>query len=279
MRRMLIFDSAQRAVLVTAATLLLSSCAAGNGTVSPGPEPTTSHPPRPVEYGYAVVARYPHDPTAFTEGLVYDGEVLYEGTGLVGKSSLRRLDLRTGTIEQNMDLPAPYFGEGITTFGSRIYQLTWQSKVGFIYAKDGLASAGKFTYDTEGWGLTHDGKSLIMSDGTRTLYYLDPQTLRVTGQLQVTGGPEAIVDMRLNELEYVKGEIYANVWPTDYIVVIDPGSGEVVGWVDMVQLLDAQQRSKTDVLNGIAYDATGDRLFVTGKYWPSLFEIVLKKSP
>jgi glutamine cyclotransferase len=151
--------------------------------------------------------------------------------------------------------------------------------VGFVYDKAGFASAGKFTYDTEGWGLTHDGKNLIMSDGTRTLYYLDPQTLHVTGQLHITGGPEAIVDMRLNELEYAKGEIYANAWPTDYIMVIDPGSGEVVGWVDMGELLDTQQRSKTDVLNGIAYNPADDSLLVTGKYWPSLFEIKLRKSP
>ena len=279
MDRNTIFAVAPRAAMLASSTLLLLSCAAGNGPISPRSEPTTPASPRPVEYGYSVIARYPHDPTAFTEGLVYDGGVLYEGTGLVGKSSLRRVDLRTGATEQSVDLPAPYFGEGITTFGSKIYQLTWQSKVGFVYDKDGFASAGKFIYDTEGWGLTHDAKSLIMSDGTRTLYYLDPQTLRVTGQLHVAGGPEAIVDMRLNELEYVKGEIYANVWPTDYIVVIDPGSGEVVGWVDMVQLLNAEQRSKTDVLNGIAYDAAGDRVFVTGKYWPSLFEIKLSKSP
>lgn len=261
------------------AALLLVSCAGGNGATSPNTESTPPAPPRPVEYGYTVVAHYPHDPQAFTEGLAYDGGVLYEGTGLAGKSSLRRVDLKTGTVVQSVDLPSPYFGEGITTFGDKIYQLTWQSKVGFIYERAGFASAGKFTYNTEGWGLTHDDKSLIMSDGTRTLYYLDPQTLRVTSQINVTGGPEAIVDMRLNELEYVKGQIYANAWPTDYILVIDPGSGEVGGWVDMGELLDAQQRTKTDVLNGIAYNPAGDSLLVTGKYWPSLFEIKLRKSP
>ncbi len=267
----------QRTALVSAATALLVSCAGGPGPTAATTEAPTPSLSRPVEYGYTVVARYPHDAGAFTEGLVYDNGELYEGTGLVGKSSLRRVDLKNGAVEQSVDLPPPYFGEGITTFGDKIYQLTWQSKVGFIYDKAGFASAGKFSYDTEGWGLTQDGKRLIMSDGSRTLYYLDPQTLRVTGQTQVTGGPEAVVTMRLNELEYVKGEIYANVYPTSYIVIIDPGSGEVTGWVDLGEILSSDQREKVDVLNGIAYDAKGDRLFVTGKYWPSLFEIKLDR--
>ncbi len=222
-----------------------------------------------------MVARYPHDPAAFTEGLVYDGGVLYEGTGLVGKSSLRKVDLKTGEVEQNVPLPAPFFGEGITTFGDRIFQLTWQSKAGFIYDKATFKPLGRFTYDTEGWGLTQDGKDLIMSDGTRTLYYLDPGTLNVVGQVQVTGGPEAVGVMKLNELEYVQGEIYANVWPTDFIVMIDPVSGAVIGWVDLGGILGSEQSGNVDVLNGIAYDAAGARLFVTGKLWPSLFEIKL----
>ena len=239
-------------------------------TTSPGPLP-----PTPREYSYTVVARYPHDPDAFTEGLVDDGGVLYEGTGLVGKSSLRKVDLKTGKVEQSVPLPAPFFGEGITACGDRIFQLTWQSKAGFIYDKSTFKPLGRFTYDTEGWGLTEDGKNLIMSDGTRTLYYLDPDTLSVVGRIEVTGGPEAVGVMKINELEYVKGEIYANVWPTDFIVRIDPESGAVTGWVNLGGILGNEQSNKVDVLNGIAYDTKNDRLFVTGKLWPSLFEIRL----
>jgi glutamine cyclotransferase len=255
--------------------LVSLSCTGERAASATTTNPTSPLPAAPGEYTYTVVAKYPHDPDAFTEGLVYDGGVLYEGTGLVGKSSLRTVDLKTGKVEQSVPLPAPFFGEGVTTFGDRIFQLTWQSKVGFIYNKSTFKPLGRFTYDTEGWGLTEDGKDLIMSDGTRTLYYLSPDTMNVVGRIQVTGGPDVVGAMKLNELEYVKGQIYANVWPTDFIVMIDPESGAVTGWVDLKGILGGEQSGKVDVLNGIAYDAGNDRLFVTGKLWPSLFEIKL----
>jgi glutamine cyclotransferase len=221
------------------------------------------------------VARYPHDPGAFTEGLIYDNGVLYEGTGIIGQSSLRRVELKTGRVEQIVQLPPPFFGEGVAVLGDRVFQLTWRSNVGFVYDKATFQSMRRFNYDTEGWGLTTDGKSLIMSDGTRTLYYLDPNTLQVTGKVQVKGGPATIADMRLNELEYVKGEVYANVWPTDFIVRIDPESGEVVGWANLAGILSSDESKGVDALNGIAYDFVDDKLFVTGKYWPTMFEIKL----
>lgn len=237
--------------------------------------PTTSTPQLPLEYEYSVVASYPHDTGAFTEGLVYDGGFLYEGTGMIGQSSLRKADLETGRVLQSEELPSPFFGEGVTTFGDRVCQLTWKSKVGFIYDKTSFEVKQKFSYSTEGWGLTHDDNSLIMSDGTRTLYYVDPETLSVTRTLEVTGGPEMIGVMRLNELEYVDGDIYANVWPTDFIVIVDAATGVVTGWSNLGGILGNEQTKSVDVLNGIAYDASDNRLFVTGKYWPRLFEIKL----
>ncbi len=266
---------AQIAFLLAAVAVLLYSCTYREQPSATATSPSTTSPISPQEYTYYVVARYPHDPGAFTQGLVYDGGMLYEGTGRVGQSSLRRVDLKSGKVQQMEEVPPPFFGEGVTTFGDRIFQLTWQSKVGFVYDKATLRPQRKFNYATEGWGLTHDGKRLIMSDGTRTLYYLDPDTLEVNGLVQVLGGPDLVGVMKLNELEYVEGEIYANVWPTDYIVKIDPDSGFVTGWANLAGLLGGEQNSEVDVLNGIAYDAQNDRLFVTGKLWPSLFEIRL----
>jgi glutamine cyclotransferase len=235
-------------------------------------------PAQPVAYTYIVEASYPHDPEAFTQGLVYTDSSLYEGTGLVGKSSLRRVDLETGEVQQVRDLPEPFFGEGITLFKDSIYQLTWKSHTGFVYDKNTFDEKRQFSYTTEGWGLTHDGKRLIMSDGTARLYYLDPQSLEVTGYIDVQDAPEEIGELRLNELEYVRGEIYANMWPTNYIVRINPSNGRVRGWVDMSGILDTQEGGqKMDVLNGIAYDARHNRLFVTGKLWPWLFEIKLER--
>jgi glutamine cyclotransferase len=269
----------QIATLLVVGMVLPVACTRGGE-----PPPATTHPPATTapaaqEYTYAVVARYPHDPGAFTQGLVYDSGRLYEGTGRVGQSSLRRVDLASGQVQQIEQVPPPFFGEGVTTFGDRIFQVTWQSQVGFVYDKETLRPQRKFAYATEGWGLTHDGKRLIMSDGTRTLYYLDPDTLEVIGRLQVRGGPESVAVMRLNELEYIKGEIYANVWPTDYIVRIDSDSGVVTGWANLGGILGSEQSERVDVLNGIAYDADYDRLFVTGKLWPSLFEIRLIPRP
>jgi glutamine cyclotransferase len=225
-------------------------------------------------YTYNIVNTYPHDPDAFTQGLVFEDGVLYEGTGRFGQSTLRRVELETGAILQIRELADQFFGEGITIYGNRIIQLTWQSNVGFVYDKNSFELLQQFNYPTEGWGITHDGDCLIMSDGTSTLHFLDPQTFEEIGQLAVFDNNGPVI--RLNELEYIKGEIYANVWQTDRVARIAPETGRVIGWVDLEGLLTAEDRSEpVDVLNGIAYDADTDRLFVTGKLWPKLFEIEL----
>jgi len=225
-------------------------------------------------FTYKVVKSYPHDRAAFTEGLVFDKGALYEGTGLNGQSTLRRVDLETGAVQQSCGLPTAYFGEGVTTFGGKIVQLTWQTHVGFVYDKDSFGFQQSFTYPTEGWGLTHDDKRLIMSDGTPTIRFLDPETLREVGHIDVYDDQGPVV--MLNELEYIQGKIYANVWQTNRIAQIDPQTGQVVGWIDLTDLLSPEDMSQpVDVLNGIAYDAAQDRLFVTGKLWPKLFEIKL----
>lgn len=225
-------------------------------------------------YSYSIVNTYPHDRDAFTQGLVFEDGVLYEGTGLLGQSTLRSVELETGDILQILELSAEFFGEGITVYGDRIIQLTWQSNVGFVYDKNSFELLQEFNYSTEGWGITHDGERLIMSDGTSELHFLDPQTFEEIGQLAVFDDDGPVT--RLNELEYIQGEIYANVWQTDQIARIASETGRVVGWVDLEGLLTAEDRSEpVDVLNGIAYDADTDRLFVTGKLWPKLFEIEL----
>jgi glutamine cyclotransferase len=225
-------------------------------------------------YSYNIVNTYPHDPDAFTEGLVFDDGFLYEGTGLYGNSSLRKVELETGNVLQIHELSVEFFGEGITIYGDKIIQLTWQSHIGFVYDKNSFELLQEFNYSTEGWGITHDGTRLIMSDGTSTLHFLDPQTFEEIGQLEVFDDRGPVT--KLNELEYVQGEIYANVWQTDRIAIIAPETGRVIGWVDLRGLLTAEDRSEqVDVLNGIAYDAATDRLFVTGKLWPKLFEIKL----
>ena len=231
--------------------------------------------PTPV-YSYKVVKSYPHDREAFTQGLVYDDGVLYEGTGLNGRSDLRRVDLETGNVLQERDLDAQYFGEGVTTLGNKAYQITWQSNVGFVYDKTSFELLEQFDYPTEGWGLTDDGSRLIMSDGTARLYFLDPETLDQIGFIDVRDGTTPVTS--LNELEYIQGSIYANVWQTDRIAEISPETGLVTAWIDLQGLLPAADRTPpVDVLNGIAYDAQADRLFVTGKLWPRLFEIDLIK--
>jgi glutamine cyclotransferase len=225
-------------------------------------------------YAYKIINVYPHDSAAFTEGLAYDGGFLYEGTGLNGSSSLRQEELSTGKILHIYNLPKEYFGEGITIFQNKIFQLTWKSQLGFVYNKDTLSLLRNFSYSTEGWGLTQDGARLIMSDGTASLHFLDFMTLQTTGSLTVQDGDTSIE--RINELEYVKGQIYANIWRTDKIAIIEPRDGRVSGWIDLAGLLQTQNyNGQADVLNGIAYDQMGDRLFVTGKYWPFLFEIQL----
>lgn len=233
-----------------------------------------SRPEEASSYTYEVVNSYPHDTAAFTQGLVFEDGFLYEGTGLAGQSSLRKVDLETGKVLQSVNLPGSLFGEGITIFGDRIVQLTWTTRVGFVYDRKSFEKVGEFSYLTEGWGLTHDGKQLIMSDGTSTLYYLDPQTFALTGKIEVSYEGTPVV--KLNELEYIKGEIYANVWQTDRIARISPKTGEVVAWIDLGGLLQRENYSgKADVLNGIAYDARKGRLFVTGKLWPKVYEIKL----
>jgi glutamine cyclotransferase len=225
-------------------------------------------------FTYKIVKVYPHDPGAFTQGLVFADGFLYEGTGLRGRSSLRKVDLATGHILKLRKLPAKLFGEGVTIYGNKIIQLTWQANVGFVYHKETFQLLEAFNYPTEGWGITHDGRHLIMSDGTSTLHFLDPNTFKEIGRIEVhtMDGP---LD-RLNELEYVQGEIYANVWKTDRIARISPSTGEVVGWIELEGLMSpADRMSRADVLNGIAYDVKNDRLFVTGKLWPKLFEVDL----
>ena len=223
---------------------------------------------------YEVVNTYPHDPQAFTQGLIFHNGYLYESTGLYGESSLRKVALETGEVLQQVDLPSNYFGEGLTLWEDTLLQLTWLEETGYIYDLEDFSELGRFSYATEGWGLTHDGERLIMSDGSATLYFLDPEDFQVIGSVRVTYQGQAIE--RLNELEYIHGEVYANIWLTDNIVRIDPATGEVTGWIDLRGILpDGLRTPTTDVLNGIAYDPEGDRLFVTGKNWPELYEIRL----
>jgi glutamine cyclotransferase len=228
-------------------------------------------------YGYKILKTYPHDPKAFTQGLVYyKDDILYEGTGMWGESSLRKVDLKTGQVLQIHTLPGDIFGEGITLWGDKIIQLTWQHRKGFVYDRETFTLLREFSYPTEGWGITHDGTRLIMSDGSATLFVWDPETLQEIGRIEVRDDKGPVV--RLNELEYIRGLIYANVWQTDRIAIIRPDDGRVVGWIDLSGLLAPEDRhARVDVLNGIAYDAEGDRLFVTGKYWPKLFQIQLIK--
>lgn len=221
-----------------------------------------------------VVNTFAHDPNAFTQGLVFEDGVLYEGTGLNGRSDLRKVDLETGDVLQSRKLADEYFGEGITILNDRIYQLTYQSKVGFVYDKKSFELIEEFKYPTEGWGLTHDGEDLIMSDGTPMLYFLDPNSFGQVYKVMVLEGEKAI--WGLNELEYVEGQIFANVWPGDRIARIDPGTGRIIGWINCAGLLTPKDyHDKMDVFNGIAYDPNDSRLFVTGKCWPKLFEIKL----
>ena len=230
------------------------------------------------EYTYQIVHTYPHDPMAFTQGLLYLDGVLYEGTGDWEQSSIRKVKLETGEVLQKRDLPGQYFGEGIIVWKDRLLELTWKSEKGFIYDLAAFTPKGEFSYSGEGWGLTTDGKSIVMSDGSAGLRFWDPESLQETGRITVTEDGRPVIE--LNELEWVKGEIYANVWQTERIARIDPKSGKVVGWIDCRGLLTPADRSaQTDVLNGIAYDAQHDRLFVTGKRWPKLFEIKLLKRP
>jgi len=229
-----------------------------------GPVPT---------YTYKIMASYPHDPDASTQGLVIDKGILYEGTGQYGRSSLRRVDLQSGEGLQLHTLPAQLFGEGVTVFGDTIIQLTWKAGVGFVYEKESFKLLRIFKYPGEGWGITHDGKNLIMSDGSDTIRFLNPETFEEERSIKVAdqNGPVSL----LNELEYVKGTIYANVWKTDRIALIAPETGKVAGWLDLQGILPQEPQSKKQagVLNGIAYDADNEALYITGKLWPVIFQI------
>jgi glutaminyl-peptide cyclotransferase len=229
-------------------------------------------------HGVTVVKSYPHDTAAYTEGLFVLKGQLYESTGEIGASSIRRVDLASGKVLQQADTPSPYYGEGIVAAGDRLVQLTWRNRGGFIYDLASFRRLGVFTYEGEGWALTSDGKTLYMSDGTPTIRKLDPQTLKPTGTIQVTADGKPLKN--LNELEWVKGELWANVWLTSRIARINPGNGKVVGWIDLTPLVPAPTEltdPTNDVANGIAYDAEQDKLYVTGKRWPKLYEIKLKR--
>jgi glutamine cyclotransferase len=256
------------AVILACAVLLVSSAAVfillSNSSVSS----------EPLSYTYSIVNVYPHNETAFTQGLIFEDGVLYEGTGLYGYSTLRRVELETGETLQIHTLPSQFFGEGITIFDDKIIQLTWKSHRGFLYDKNSFEILQEFTYPTEGWGITHDGTNLIMSDGTSTLYLFDPETLTQVSQIEVYYNETEPVT-NLNELEYIHGKIYANIWLEEKIAIINPQTGQVTGWINLEGIYGSENPDTNNVLNGIAYDDQMDRLFVTGKRWSHLFEITL----
>ena len=223
-------------------------------------------------FSFRVVKAYPHDPTAFTQGLVFADGIFYESTGLKGQSTLRKVTPETGAVIQKIAVEDQYFAEGLALVGNELLQLTWQTQVGFAYDKTTFRRLRTFAYPTEGWGMAYDGKQLVMSDGSSHLFFLDPKTQKPVRDLKVTDGRWPVE--RLNELEFVKGELWANVWQTDRIAKIDPATGQVTGWIDLNGLLRPEARGpEGDVLNGIAWDKAGDRIFVTGKKWPWLFQI------
>jgi glutamine cyclotransferase len=220
----------------------------------------------------AVIASYPHDPAAFTQGLLVEGGKLYESTGQYGESSLRLVELETGRVLQLFNLNRAYFGEGIAAVGNRIYQLTWQNRTGIVYDLETFEPVESFRYAGEGWGITYDGSHLIVSDGTSELRFLDPDTLELVNRVVVRDADREVV--RINELEFIDGEVWANIWYEDRIARIDPADGRVLSWLDLSHVYPAaERRSREQVLNGIAYDAGADRIFVTGKNWPRLYEI------
>lgn len=224
--------------------------------------------------GYRIIKDYPHDTSAFTQGLAYENGIFYEGTGQYGRSTLRLVSLDTGRILKQTSLPETLFGEGIAIWKDKLVQLTWQSGLGLVYDKKNLTKIVEFHYQTEGWGITSDGKRLIMSDGTEMLHFLDGETFKEQGRLRVMANGVPVKG--LNELEYIEGKIYSNVWPTNWIVIISPDTGKVTGCINLHGILrksDGQVGHEVDVLNGIAYDEANGRLFVTGKLWPKIFEI------
>jgi glutamine cyclotransferase len=240
------------------------------------PNNTDNNKDVPV-FSYKVVNIYPHDPTAFTQGLAWEDGYLYESAGLYGSSSLRKLEPETGKVMKNISLADKYFAEGITIYNDKIFQLTWQEQIGFVYNKNTFQLIGTFSYPHQGWGITNDNEHLIISDGSPVLHFLNPDTLKEVKQVSVYDGLYLIHN--INELEYIQGHIFANIWQTDKIAIIAPETGKVVSWLDLSGILDnvSYNKKDVDVLNGIAYDEEDNRLFVTGKFWPALFEIEIKE--
>lgn len=267
-----------RKVQSTAIALLLAIHASCLSPSDDGAESAALQPQQPAEiltYSYRVIHSFPHDPKAYTQGLLYDNGFLYESTGQYGQSSLRKVELETGAVVQLHQLDDRFFAEGLALFGNRLLQLTWRANKGFAYRLDSFEPLAEFAYPTEGWGLTYDGELLVMSDGSATLYFRDPFTFAEVSRVAVVAQGRPV--SQLNELEWVAGEVFANIWQTDTIARIDPATGQVAGWIDLTGLLsDADRRgSNAEVLNGIAYDPEGERLFVTGKRWPKLYQIEL----
>ena len=254
--------------LLAFAALALVACQAPTAA----PAQQTAPVQTPV-YSYRVAAAFPHDPGAFTQGLLWLDGHLYESTGQIGQSTIRRVNLETGEVLQSVSIPPGLFGEGIVNWGDQLISITWQSGVGYRWDRASFRRLGLWRYEGEGWGLTQNGREIIMSDGTHELRFLDPATLEERRRLAVT--ENGVPVPRLNELEWVNGEIFANVWMTPMIARIDPASGNVTGWIDLTALAIENGGGSDNVLNGIAYDAQRDRLFVTGKYWPRLYEIDL----
>ena len=263
------------ALLLTLALLCLQCQRSGTNSASANKTTPTPNGPAP-KYGYQIVNIWPHDSNAFTQGLILMDGKLLESTGNEGFSSLRRVELESGKVLKKVDVPEPYFAEGIAVLNGKVYQLTWQHQVGFIYDAQTFNRLGQFNYQGEGWGLTTDGQSLILSDGSSSIKFLDPNSFQVTRSITVTDRARPIRE--LNELEYVNGEIYANVWHDNRIATIDPQSGRVNSWIDLTGLMpEGELPDPEAVLNGIAYDQASDKLIVTGKLWPRVYEIKVKR--
>lgn len=274
------------AVVIAAAVLVVAVCAGllilasmrsnpagrSNGAVENTPPVSDG---RARQQSYEVINSYPHDSTSFTQGFLWRDGGFYESTGLYGQSKLRRLEFPSGRILKETSLPPQLFGEGLALVDSRLIQLTWTAHRGLVYDVESFRLVQEFTYDTEGWGLTYDGKNLILSDGTSDLFYFDPQTFRPIKKLAVRMNGQPIRE--LNELEFIEGEIWANVWQTDLVLRIDPSTGQVTSFLNLKGILaPSDRKGNEDVLNGIAYDAEQKRIFVTGKLWPRVFEIKVK---
>jgi len=256
-----------KTVAVAALALFVSSCSSNNAAHPTG---------NPAKYTYEIVRVYPHDSRAFTQGLIFHDGKLLESTGQQGQSTLRSVDLDSGQVLKKVDVPPQYFAEGMTLLNGKIYQLTWQHQVGFIYDYQSFQQIGQFNYQGEGWGLTTDGHSLILSDGTNRIRFLDPDSFQVTRTIVVTDNGKTV--NKLNELEFIEGEIYANIWHDQHIIAINPNNGTVTASIDFTGLLRQSETSNPEaVLNGIAVDESSGRLFVTGKLWPKLFEIKINR--